>query len=143
MSVKSTITPKDVAVFVLWELNVSPRYILDFQTNDCVYLFNPGKTPERIAPNSELADKIREIEEERKLKIYAVTHDYLPIIGETYSFLCISPYEEDWDGMLQPIRNNAGFFRAYAYVHNVANPECSESGYVVLFPHLGKLVRVG
>ena len=140
---KHSIQQKDVAAWALRELNVSMPYVLDFEANDCVYLFNPGKTPERIAPGSELMAKIREIEEERKLKIYAVTHDYLSVVGETYSFLCISPYEEDWDGMLQPIRNNAGFFRAYAYVHNVANPECSESGYVVLFPHLGKLVRVG
>ena len=140
---KHSIQQKDVAAWALRELNVSMPYVLDFEANDRVYLFNPRKTPERIAPGSELMAKIREIEEERKLKIYAVTHDYLSVVGETYSFLCISPYEEDWDGMLQPIRNNAGFFRAYAYVHNVANPECSESGYVVLFPHLGKLVRVG
>lgn len=143
MSLRHSTQQKEVAAWALRELNVSMPYVLDFEANDRVYLFNPRKTPERIAPNSELADKVREIEAVRKLKIYAVTHDYLSVVGETYSFLCISPYEEDWDGMLQPIRNNAGFFRAYAYVHNVANPECSESGYVVLFPHLGKLVRVG
>ena len=86
-------------------------------------------------------DKIRLIETTRHLKVYAVTHDFLLPFGEMYSFLCISKFEEDWDKMAFHIGEN--MFRVYAYVHNVANPECSESGYVVLFPHLGKLVRVG
>lgn len=142
MSLRHSTQQKEVAALALRELNVSMPYVFEYEAHGSVYLFDCGNA-KRIAPSSELADKVREIEAARKLKIYAVTHDFLPSVGEMYSFLCISPYKDDWDGMLQPIRNNAGFFRAYAYVHNVANPECSESGYVVLFPHLGKLVRMG
>lgn len=142
MSVKQTITPKEVAAWALRELNVSTPYVLDFEANDSVYLFDQGNV-RRISPSSELMAKIREIEKERKVKIYAVTHDYLFAVGEMYSFLCISLYEEDWDGMVYSIRNHAGLVRVYAYVYNVAIPEYSESGYVLLRSEHGKLVRVG
>lgn len=136
---------KDVAIWALCELNVSTPYILDFKENDNVYLFdcdNDRNNIQRIAPNSELMDKIREIEEARNLKIYAVTHDYMPYVGEMYSFLCISPYQADWCDMvkLTPIKHHA---RVYAYVYNVDSPECSESGFVALRITDGKLVRVG
>ena len=83
MRTKQPTTVKDVAAWALRELNVSTPYVLDFEANDSVYLFDRDNI-QRIAPNSELADKIREIESDRNLKIYAVTHDCLPIVGEMY-----------------------------------------------------------
>ena len=143
MSVKQSVRQKEVAAWALRELNVSTPYVLDFETNDSLYLFGfDDELPRRIAPSSELMDKIREIEKARNVKIYAVTHDYLPYVGEMYSFLCISPYQADWDGMvtLMPNKRQAC---VYAYVYNVDSPECSESGFVALRITGGKLVRVG
>lgn len=145
MIVKQSVRQKDVAAWALCKLNVSTPYILDFKENDNVYLFDcdhDRNNIQRIAPSSELMDKIREIEKARNVKIYAVTHDYMPYVGEMYSFLCISPYQADWCGMvnLTSIKHHA---RVYAYVYNVDSPECSESCFVVLRITDGKLVRVG
>ena len=135
----------EVAAWALRELNVSTPYVLDFEEHDSLYLFDCDRdcnNISRIAPSSELMDKVREIEKARNVKIYAVTHDYMPYVGEMYSFLCISPYQADWDSMvkLTPIKHHA---RVYAYVYNVDSPECSESGFVVLRINGGNLVRVG
>lgn len=140
MSLRHSTQPKDVAAWALRELNVSTPYVLDFEQNDRVYLFYYDDV-QYIAPGSELADKIRLIETTRHLKVYAVTHDFLLPIGEMYSFLCISKFEEDWDKMVSLVGENT--FRVYAYVHNVIAPECSESGYIILRSEHGKLVRVG
>ncbi len=138
---KQRITPKDVAVWALRELNVSMPYVLDYEAHGSVYLFDCGNA-KRIAPSSELADKVREIEAARKLKIYAVTHDFLPSVGEMYSFLCISPYKDDWDGMVKFSSDKQRAY-VYAYVYNPVIPEYSESGYVLLSMINGKLLRVG
>ena len=145
MIVKQSVRQKEVAAWALCKLNVSAPYILDFKENDNVYLFDCDhdcNNISRIAPSSELMDKIREIEKARNVKIYAVTHDYLPYVGEMYSFLCISPYVADWCDMvkLTSIKHHA---RVYAYVYNIDSPECSESGFVALRITGGKLVRVG
>lgn len=138
---KQRITPKDVAVWALRELNVSMPYVLDYEANDSVYLFDYGNA-KRIAQNSELADKVREVEAARNLKIYAVTHDFLPSVGEMYSFLCISPYKDDWDGMVKLSSDKQRAY-VYAYVYNPVIPEYSESGYVLFSMINGKLFRVG
>ncbi len=143
--IRQSVRQKEVAAWALRELNVSTPYVLDFEANDNVYLFdcdNDRNNISRIAPSSELMDKIREIEKARNVKIYAVTHDYLPYVGEMYSFLCISPYQADWDGMVSLMPNKRIAY-VYAYVYNVDSPECSESGFVALRITGGKLVRVG
>lgn len=135
-------TTKDVAAWALRELNVSTPYVLDFEAHDNVYLFGfDDELPRRIDPSSELMDKIREIEKARNVKIYAVTHDYMPYVGEMYSFLCISPYKADWDDMVKRVGYSK--FYVYAYVYNVDSPDCSESGFVVLLSNGRFLLRVG
>ncbi|MDE6401411.1 MAG: hypothetical protein K2L54_02235 [Clostridiales bacterium] len=145
MSIKQSPRQKNVAARALSALKVSKPYRIDFKANDSIYLFdsyiNEGEA-QRIAPNSELMDKVREIEKARNVKIYAVTHDYLPLVGEMYSFLCISPYQEDWIYSFR-LSSNKQLAIVYAYVYNVANPECIESGSVFLGIGNGKLVRVG
>lgn len=138
---KCITTPKDVASWALRELSVCTPYVLDYEANGSIYLFEPNKAPERIAPGSELYNKIREIEEQQHITIYAVTHDNLAPIGEMYSYLCISPYEEDWDHMVHYQGNNR--FMVYAYVQNVADDRCSESGYILVFAYHNGIWRLG
>ncbi len=141
---RQSVRQNDVAAWALSTLNVSTPYIMDFKKNNGIYLFDCACDGEarRIDINSELMDKVLEIEQKRNLKVYAVTHDYLPYVGEMYSFLCISPYQADWDGMVSLMPNKRIAY-AYAYVYNVDSPECSESGFVALRITGGKLVRVG
>lgn len=142
MSNKRTIlTPKDVAAWALREMYISTPYILDFLANGQIYLFDSEKAPERIMPSSDLYYKIQEIEENRHLTVYAVTHDYLEPVGEMYSYLCISPYEEDWEHMLR--RRGADLFMVYAYVQNMSDDLCSESGYILVRSGYNGMVRLG
>lgn len=140
LKVNNGATPKDVARYILDELGVSKPYVLDFESNDQIYLFDNGEA-ERVACGSELYERIQEIETRSNVKVYAVTHDNLDIIGETYSLLCVSPYPEDWVGMLRgrPVPTCI----VYAYVWNVAHDVCSEFGYIALTICDGILRRVG
>ncbi|MDE7163536.1 MAG: hypothetical protein K2O44_05620 [Clostridia bacterium] len=144
----ANVTQKDVALYILDELGVSKPYVLDYESNNNVYLFDNGDVT-LIQPGSELYARMKQIERDRNILIYAVTHDSLEIIGETYSFLCISPYPEDWNGMLRKcrFRSRSEYLvsadMVYAYVWNVKDDRCSESGFVVLHSHYGNITRVG
>lgn len=133
--------PKHVGAWALREMNVSRPYVLDYEANGNIYLFDRRKAPERIAPGSELWNKIKEIEEQRHVTIYAVTHDYLPIVGEMYSYLCISPYPEDWEHMVR--HHGDDHFLVYAYVQNVSYDRCSEFGYIMVLARYNGMVRLG
>lgn len=131
---------KSVAESLMEDLRISKPYILDYTCNNQVYLYENAEA-RRIDPDSELYMKIKELEQQHNGKIYAVTHDYLPIVGEMYSFLYVSPYQEDWNHMFRPMGKRR--FMVYAYVQNVQIDICSEFGYVVLESVFGELRRVG
>lgn len=131
---------KSVAESLMEDLGISKPYILDYTCNNQVYLYENAEA-RRIDVGSELHAKIKELEQQHNGKIYAVTHDYLPIVGEMYSFLYVSPYQEDWDHILRPMGKRR--FMVYAYVQNVQCDICSEFGYVVLESAFGELRRVG
>ncbi|MBD5131351.1 MAG: hypothetical protein HDT28_01970 [Clostridiales bacterium] len=131
---------KAEAVRLLGELGVCEPYLLDFQENDQVYLFDKGEG-RRIDPNSILYKKLKAIEEKSNVKIYAVIHSIIDYIGPNYSFLCVSPYSEDWAHQFHKQRR--GGIIANAYVWNVSREECSEFGYIAVDAAFGKLRRVG
>lgn len=135
------VTKKDVALYILDKLGVSKPYVLDYESNNNVYLFDNGSVT-LIQPDSELYERIKQIEQDRHIMIYAVTHDCLSVIGETYSFLCISPYPEDWGGMLRESSSET-INVVYAYVWNVNDDRRSESGFIVLHSNGGCITRVG
>ena len=130
---------KSVAEALMEKLGISKPYILDYTCNNQVYLYENAEA-RRIDFGSELYAKIKELETKGG-KVYAVTHDYLPIVGEMYSFLYVSPYQEDWNHMFRPMGKRR--FMVYAYVQNVQCDICSEFGYVVLESAFGELRRVG
>ena len=81
---------------------------------------------------------MKEIESKYGCTVYAVTHEYTSI-GEMYSFLIISAYEEEWDDMITPLGNNR--FYAFAYVWNVSDEDCSEFGDVAIVSFGGGIKR--
>lgn len=131
---------KSVAVQFMEKLEVRKQYILDYVCNNQLYLYEEFNA-QKIDPGSELQAMIKDIEQKNGGVVYAVTHDRLPIVGEMYSFLYVSPYQEDWDHILLPVDDRR--FMVYAYVMNVENDTFSEFGYVVLESSLGNLIRVG
>lgn len=137
---KTPIPLKDVALYLMRELDMPMSSILLFDQRGLVTIFD-GDCRGFAFPGTVLYDKVTELEQAHNIKIYAVTHDYLAPVGEMYSFLCVSSYEEDWDHLVQRVGTKQ--YLAYAYVQNVQNDLCSEFGYVALSVFDGKLRRVG
>lgn len=133
---------KILGVNALSRLGVCMPYLLDYAENDCVYLFDCDDdwNGRRIAPNSELGEKIDDLRRNHNVEVYAVTHEKFEF-GEVYTFLCISRYIEDFDQMLKHFRT--GLYRAYAYAWNNTAEECSEFGFVLIDWVDGNLRRVG
>jgi len=133
-------TQKDVGKYILEELGV-PNYVrILFDQSDTVFMFGRLALV-RADEYFRFSEIIRRIEHDSGAKVYAVTHDFIEPIGECYSFLCVSKYEEDYEQMFQPM--GRGVYRVYAYCYNVACSECSEYGSVFVTCTNDKLVRVG
>ena len=131
----------DIARELMIELGVPKKYSVLFDQCDAVFLFDPKlDLPERETP--ELHRKIAELEQKHNVKIYAVTHDYIAMIGETYSYLCVSSYEEDVEHMFRRTKDPKVNL-VYAYVENILDEKCSEFGYIAVKTVDGSLVRVG
>ena len=131
----------DIAREFLRELGMPNKYVILFDCCDAVYLFDPTVgEPERVTP--ELHEKISAIERSRNVKIYAVTHDYIAELGETYSYLCVSPYPEDIEQLIRST-TDPSVKLVYAYVENILDEKCSEFGYISVKTDYGSIVRVG
>lgn len=77
-----------------------------------------------------------DFENEHNALVYHVIHDYTNI-GEMYSLLFVSKYEEEWEMDLDDLDN--GY--ALAYVINKDMPDCSEFGNIGVRPSLGGVMR--
>lgn len=131
----------DIAREFMIELGVSKKYSVLFDQCDAVFLYDPRlDLPERETP--ELHRKIAELEQKSNVKVYAVTHDYIALIGETYSYLCVSPYEEDIEHLVRNTKDPTVKL-VYAYVENILDEKCSEFGYIAVKSDYGSIVRVG
>lgn len=139
---------KQMGISLLAELKVPSVVLHVFDKTDTVHLFGSclfdGKfmfcNVEPVTPNSELSRRIA-VAEKNGAKVFAITRDYLPDYGVFYSFLLVSPYEEDWDVTFKALGDNT--YRVYAYVWNVNDDKCSEFGSVYIKAENGGLRRVG
>ncbi len=130
---------KTLAVACMRKLGICESYIRDFQASNSVYLFESFEG-RRIQAGSDLAIKIEDLERERSVKVYAVTHEFTSF-GECYSFLCVSKYKCEAESALQSLYD--GSFYAYAYTLNKTCRHCSEFGYVIVERSLDSIRRIG
>ena len=130
---------KEKATEIMQQLKIYKPYINDFKKENIVTYF------ERhigfwAFQDKELDDKIKSLEKNFNITIYAATHELLEF-GECYSFLYISNDKEEWDYVIEPINSNQ--FYARSYVWNKTDDTCSEFGDIVVFTALGGLRRIG
>lgn len=126
------------AVELLKKLDIYRPYIKGLQKEDNVCFFeNYGGYWAWQEPD--LMKKVKEFEEEHNCLVYAITHEYTSI-GEMYSFLIVTDYEEEWDTLLEKYGNQ---FYAFAYVLNKDDDDCSEFGTVALSSFGGGIRRIG
>ena len=135
---------KQIGLNYLSELGVCPEVIHAFEKHDVISLFGfsfcRACQPYGISPDSALGRRIHMVEKNGS-KVFAVTRDFIPYYGLFFSFLLVSPYEQDWDETFKALGNNT--YRIYAYVWNVNDDKCSEFGSVYIKAENGGLRRVG
>lgn len=131
-------TKKDIAIKALKTLNIYKPYIDEFKLNNKVCFFeNYGGF--WIKQEPALYTKMQEIEAKYGCTVYAVTHEKTNI-GEMYSFLIISKYEDEWESLIQDLGNNK--FLVYAYVWNIDDDYCSEFGDIIVQSFGGGIKRI-
>ena len=129
---------KQKAIEYLKKLDIYKPYIKGFKEDNNVCFFeNYGGYWAWQEPD--LMKKVKELEEEHNCLVYAITHEYTSI-GEMYSFLIITDYEEEWDTLLEKYGNQ---YYAFAYVLNKDDDDCSEFGTVALSSFGGGIRRIG
>lgn len=84
----------------------------------------------------DIKEEIKKFEEQYDSFVYHVIHTNSSI-GDMYSFLYISKYEEEWEMDIENIENE----ESYAYVFNKTAPDCSEIGLIGVRSAIGGLIR--
>ena len=129
---------KEKAIENLEKLDIYEPYIKGFKDEDNIcYFENYGGYWAWQEP--ELIEKVKELEEEYNCLVYAITHEYTEI-GEMYSFLIVTDYEEEFDMLLE---KDGSKYYAFAYVWNNDDEDSSEFGTVVLSSFGGGIRRIG
>lgn len=132
---------KAKAIDVLDKLGVNSLFRFIFEQEDKIFLFDTVdgiRTVHVIDTDSDLYRMAQEVERKTGCKVYAVLHSRM-FFGETYDFLLVSNYRDDFAAMHTAIADK---HLVYAYCHNVSDPKLSEPGSIVLRVYNGFLVRV-
>ena len=131
---------KEIAIQCLKKLDIYKPYIRKFEKEDmptfferCAgfYLFNEPV----------LQDKVKKIEKEYGVLVYAITHEWLEC-GECWSFLCVSKSTETIEECIMDTAQ-PNIFYTYSYVWNQDNDHFSEFGDIVVQSAGGGIRRVG
>ena len=126
------------AIELMKKLDIYKPYIKGFKNEDTVcYFENYGGYWAYQEPG--LIEKVKELEEQHNCLVYAITHEYTAI-GEMYSFLIVTDYEEEWDTLLEKYSNQ---YYGFAYVWNKDDDMCSEFGTIALSSFGGGIRRIG
>jgi len=141
---------KTKAIECLKELKIFKPYIKAFKEQNLLTMFERfggyfvskdyGMDDKEV---DFLLNKVKEIEENKHNKVYAITHDVFNSIGEMYTFLLVTKEDQEYclDKVESPSpRSN---YYAAAYVYNVSFPELSEFGGVIIQTFGGGITRIG
>lgn len=132
---------KEIAVQCLEKLDIHKPYIKMFKSNDlpCFYENFAGFWADQ---EPELWSKIKEIESEHKVIVYAVTHEYIADM-EMWSMLCVPSDCEDVDDLIGNFsETNTREFYAFSYTWNKSVEHFSEFGDVAVRAAYGGIRRI-
>ena len=112
-------TQKEMAIQCLEKLNIYKPYIRKFKSKAGTPCFFENFGGFYADQESELFEKIKEVERDYNVLVYAITHE-LTDMGELWSMLCISQNPDSIkDFLSETIR---GHYYAYAFVRNKTEP---------------------
>lgn len=135
-------TQKEIAVACLEKLGIYKPYITKFKSAKGTPCFFENYGGFWADQEPELFNKIKEVEKEYGCLVYAVTHE-ITNIGETWSMLCVSKYDNCIEDTLNIADNSHSFFYAFAYVWNKTDDYCSEFGDIMVTCRGGGIRRNG
>ena len=127
---------KKEAVSALKTIGSWEPYTQAFEKNNVVTMYE-SFGGYYIKPETEIAKKIKEVENQYNGLVYAVIHN-MTTIGEMYSLLWISQYDEE---VITEADGRKHY--AFAYVWNKDEDMYSEFGDILVEPMFGGLIRVG
>lgn len=133
-------TQKELAVKCLEQLDIYKPFIMEFKSDAPVACFFEYFTGYYAHQEEVLWNKIKAVEAEYGVLVYAITHETTKI-GETWSMLCVpkdAQYLEDIISKADQPR----YFYTFAYVWNASYPECSEFGDITVQSLLGGIQRI-
>ena len=130
---------KDMCISIMKDLDIYKPYINGFKNKDDVCFFE-GFGGYWVYQEEEILAKMREIEKEYNIKVYAITHEFAEF-GELWNFLYVENDEElpKCDYLLG-CGNNTFYVRAYVW--NKTNEWCSEFGTIGIKTAFGGIKRI-
>ena len=130
---------KDIATKCLEKLDIYKPYIKKFKSTGmpCFYENYAGFW---VDQEPEVYNKMKEVEEEYKVLVYALTHE-ITDYGETWSMLCVPQDTDGVDDLILPTSRPDTFY-TFSYVWNKSNPIFSELGDIVVRTLGGGIKRV-
>lgn len=132
-------TQKEKAIETMHKLDIFEPYIKEFEETQTVCLFEGfGGFYIENYNEPQLLEKIKEIESDYGIIVYAVTHE-LTEFGEIYDLLYISQYTEDWK---YSIEKDGITYYVSAYAWNKSDDFCSEFGTIGVVSRGGGIARV-
>ena len=130
---------KEIAVQCLEKLDIYKPYIRKFKSEAQMPCFFENYAGFWVDQEPELYKKIRELEDETDVLVYAVTHEIIDN-SEMWSLLCIP---SDCNGIEDVLdQYNTGAYYAFSYAWNKSAPWCSEFGDIVVRAFGGGIKRI-
>lgn len=129
---------KDIAIQCLEKLDIYKPYINKFKASGMPCFFE-NYAGFWVDQEPEVYNKMKEIEEENNVLVYALTHE-LTDYGETWAMLCVPKDTDIMEDVLGRFNNTE--FYALSYVWNKSNPILSEFGDITIKSYCGGIKRV-
>lgn len=130
---------KELAIQCLEKLDIYKPYIRKFKSNAGTPCFFENFAGFWVDQESEIYDKMKEVESESGVLVYALTHE-ITDLGETWSMLCVPSDAETLEDCLGSF--NPREYYAFSYVWNKTCSMFSEFGDTVVMSRFGGLKRI-
>ncbi len=131
---------KEIAIQCLKKLDIYKPYIKKFEKEDMPTFFERC-TGFYLFNEPVLQDKVKKVQEEFGVLVYAITHEWLEGT-ECWSLLCVSKSTENIEDCIMDTSHPDTFF-VYSYVWNQDHDALSEFGDIVVQSAGGGIRRLG
>lgn len=138
MNAKTKTSQKAKTIEIMKQLDIYEPYVEAYEKKDQVCFFE-GFAGYWVEQEEEIYEKMKELENEYGMKVYAITHE-LTKIGEIWDFICISKYPEEWGSMIYDNGNSE--FNVFAYCWNKDCDWLSEFGDITVKSLFGGIRRI-